>query len=47
MAKTVGLPIGIIALQMLHKKIGLTGVHLPITKRGVSKSFRRNKRFWY
>lgn len=30
MAKTVGLPVGIVARMILHGKIKLTGVHLPV-----------------
>ncbi|HEY4874944.1 MAG TPA: saccharopine dehydrogenase C-terminal domain-containing protein, partial [Puia sp.] len=30
MAKTVGLPLGIVAKLILQKKITLTGMHIPI-----------------
>ncbi len=32
MAKTVGLPLGIAAKMILHGKINLTGIHIPIIK---------------
>ena len=32
MAKTVGLPVAIAAIQILNKKITTPGVQLPITK---------------
>ena len=32
MAKTVGLPLGIAAMLILEKKIGLTGLHIPIRR---------------
>ena len=33
MAKTVGLPVGIAAKNILNGSIGLTGVHLPINEK--------------